>query len=119
MTFHDPCNLGRVNGVFDEPREVLGSQEGLEVVEMKRNRSNGFCCGGGGANVWYEVPEKKKIGEIRLEEAIETGAETVAVGCPFCVTMFEDAAKSIGNETVSIKDLAEIVAESLPKSSGA
>jgi Fe-S oxidoreductase len=115
VTFHDPCNLGRINGVFDEPRELLKAQEGLEIVEMKRNRANGFCCGAGGANVWYEVPEKKKIGEIRVEEAMETGAGTMAVGCPFCVTMFEDAAKSLGNETLAIKDLAEIVAESLPK----
>ena len=115
VTFHDPCNLGRINGVFDEPRNVLTSQEGLEVVEMKRNRANGFCCGGGGANVWYEVPEKKKVGVIRVEEAMGTGAETLAVGCPFCVTMFEDAVKTLGNDTLAIKDVAEIVAESLPK----
>ncbi len=115
VTFHDPCNLGRINGIFDEPREVLGSQEGLELVEMKRNRSNSFCCGGGGANVWYEVPEKKKVGVIRVEEAIQAGAETIAVGCPFCVTMFEDAAKSLGNEKLEVKDVAEIVAENLPK----
>jgi Fe-S oxidoreductase/nitrate reductase gamma subunit len=115
VTFHDPCNLGRMNGVFDEPRAVLAALEGLELVEMKRNRSNGFCCGGGGANVWYEVPEKKKVGVIRVEEAVQTGAETIAVGCPFCVTMFEDAAKSIGNEKLVVKDIAEIVAETLPK----
>jgi Fe-S oxidoreductase len=104
-----------MNGVFDEPRAVLAALEGLELVEMKRNRSNGFCCGGGGANVWYEVPEKKKVGVIRVEEAVQTGAETIAVGCPFCVTMFEDAAKSIGNEKLVVKDIAEIVAETLPK----
>ncbi len=116
VTFHDPCNLGRINGVFEEPRSVLGSQTGIELVEMKRNRSKGFCCGGGGANSWYQVPEKKKISEIRLEEAVETGAGTLAVGCPFCVAMFEDAAKGLGNETIAVKDVAEIVAESLPKS---
>ncbi|MGA2666322.1 MAG: heterodisulfide reductase-related iron-sulfur binding cluster [Nitrososphaerales archaeon] len=114
VTFHDPCNLGRINGVFDEPRLVLGSQEGLEVVEMKRNRSDGFCCGGGGANVWYEVPEKKKIGAIRVQEALATGATTLAVGCPFCVTMFEDAAKTLGEEKLAVRDVAEIVADSLP-----
>ncbi|MDA4114051.1 MAG: heterodisulfide reductase-related iron-sulfur binding cluster [Thaumarchaeota archaeon] len=115
VTFHDPCNLGRINGVFEEPREVLGSQEGLQLVEMKRSRANSFCCGGGGANVWYQVPEKKKIGVIRVEEAVETGADTMAVGCPFCVAMFEDAAKTLGNETLEIRDIAEIVAEGLPK----
>jgi Fe-S oxidoreductase/nitrate reductase gamma subunit len=115
VTFHDPCNLGRINGVFDEPRDVLGSQPGLELVEMKRNRSNSFCCGGGGANVWYQVPEKKKIGAIRVEEALATGAGTMAVGCPFCVAMFEDAAKSLGQDSFEVKDIAEIVAEGLRK----
>ena len=115
VTFHDPCNLGRINGVFEEPRQVLGAQEGLELVEMKRNKANSFCCGGGGANVWYQVPERKKIGAIRVEEAMETGADTMAVGCPFCVSMFEDAAKTLGNETLEVRDIAEIVAETLPK----
>jgi Fe-S oxidoreductase len=114
-TFHDPCNLGRINGVFEEPRQVLESMPGAQLVEMKRNRSNGFCCGGGGANSWYQVPEKRKRGEIRLEEAIATGADTVAVGCPFCVAIFEDAAKSMGKEDLAVKDIAEIVAERLRK----
>jgi Fe-S oxidoreductase/nitrate reductase gamma subunit len=113
VTYHDPCNLGRINGVFDEPREVLGSMKGIQLSEMKRARMNGFCCGGGGANVWYEVPEKKKVGIIRAEEAVATGAETLAVACPFCITMFDDALKAMGNENMRIKDIAEIVADSL------
>jgi Fe-S oxidoreductase/nitrate reductase gamma subunit len=113
VTFHDPCNLGRINGEFDAPRNVLASQ-GVEVVEMKRNKMNSFCCGGGGANVWYQVPEKKKIGVIRVEEAKETGANVLAVACPFCISMFEDAAKTIGDDTFAIKDVAEILAEGLP-----
>ena len=72
-----------------------------------------FCCGGGGANVWYEVPEKKKVGVIRVEEAQATGARTIAVGCPFCITMFNDAAKALGDDTLGVKDLAEIVMESI------
>src|SRR5207249_843028 len=121
VTFHDPCNLGRINGEFDAPRNVLASRDGVEVVEMKRNRMNSFCCGGGGANVWYQVPEKKKIGVIRVEEAKETGADVLAVACPFCITMFEDAAKTIGDDSFVVKDIAEILAEGLPderKSSG-
>jgi Fe-S oxidoreductase/nitrate reductase gamma subunit len=113
VTFHDPCNLGRINGVFDDPREVLESMKGLELAEMQRSKMNGFCCGGGGANVWYEVPERKKIGVIRAEEAISTGAGTLAVACPFCITMFEDAVKAIGNEKMKVKDIAEIVADSM------
>jgi Fe-S oxidoreductase len=89
--------------------------EGLELTEMERSKMNSFCCGGGGANVWYEVPEKKKIGVIRAEEARATGAGTLAVACPFCITMFEDATKAIGYETLKVKDIAELVAESLEK----
>ncbi|HKM49626.1 MAG TPA: heterodisulfide reductase-related iron-sulfur binding cluster, partial [Candidatus Bathyarchaeia archaeon] len=114
VTFHDPCNLGRINSVFEDPRQVLQSTKGLELIEMKRSRADSFCCGGGGANVWYQVPEKKKIGVIRVEEAIETGAETLAVACPFCITMFEDGAKALGNDKLTVKDIAEIIAETLP-----
>jgi Fe-S oxidoreductase/nitrate reductase gamma subunit len=116
VTFHDPCNLGRINGVYDEPRTVLESMEGLQLAEMKRSKVNGFCCGGGGANVWYEVPEKKKIGVIRAEEAVGTGAGTLAVACPFCITMFDDALKAMGNDRMAIKDIAELVADSLGES---
>jgi Fe-S oxidoreductase/nitrate reductase gamma subunit len=115
VTFHDPCNLGRMNGVFEDPRQVLQSTKGLELIEMKKSRGASFCCGGGGANVWYEVPETKKIGVIRVEEAIGTGADTLAVACPFCITMFEDGAKALGNEKLAVKDIAEIIAETLPE----
>jgi len=84
------------------------------VIEMDRNRAKSFCCGGGGANVWYQVPEKRKIGVIRVEEAMRTGAETLAVACPFCITMFEDGAKALGNENLRVKDIAEIIADGLP-----
>jgi Fe-S oxidoreductase/nitrate reductase gamma subunit len=112
VTFHDPCNLGRINGVLDEPRNALTALGGLELTEMERSKMKSFCCGGGGANVWYEVPEKKKIGVIRVEEAMETGAGTLAVACPFCITMFEDATKAVGSQ-LQVKDIAELVSESL------
>jgi Fe-S oxidoreductase len=113
VTFHDPCNMGRINGVIEEPRQALQSVKGLELREMKRTKELSFCCGGGGANVWYEVPEKKKAGVIRVEEAKATGAETLAVACPFCITMFEDAAKAIGDERLKVMDIAEIMAKSI------
>jgi Fe-S oxidoreductase len=113
VTFHDPCNLGRINGVVEEPRQALRSIGGIEMLEMARSKTRTFCCGGGGANVWYEVPEKTKIGVIRVEEARATGARTLAVGCPFCITMFEDAKKTLGDDAFAVKDLAELVAESL------
>lgn len=112
ITFHDPCNLGRMNGEFKAPRSVLASM-GVDLLEMERSRMNSFCCGGGGANVWYEVSEKKKIGVIRVEEAKRTGASVLAVACPFCITMFEDAAKAIGDDALSVRDIAEIVADGL------
>jgi len=113
VTYHDPCNLGRMNGVFEDPREAIKATKGIELVEMPRSRQNSFCCGGGGGNVWYQVPERKKISEIRMEEAIKTGAATLAVGCPFCITMFEDAAKGLSSG-MAVKDLAEIIVETLP-----
>ncbi len=113
VTFHDPCNLGRVNGVYDAPRDVIKAAEGFEVVEMPRSREKSFCCGGGGANVWYQVPEKTKISAIRMEEAVKTGAKTLAVACPFCITMLEDAAKG-PKGGLEVRDIAEIVADRLP-----
>jgi len=113
VTFHDPCNLGRINGVIEEPRQALKSLQGLDLREMRRTKEASFCCGGGGANVWYEVQEKKKIGIIRVEEARATGAETLAVACPFCITMFEDATKALGDERMKVLDMAEIMAKSL------
>ena len=115
VTFHDPCNLGRINGVIEEPRQALRSLQGLDLREMRRTKAASFCCGGGGANVWYEVQEKKKIGIIRVEEAQATGAETLAVACPFCITMFEDATKALGDERTKVLDMAEIMARSLDK----
>ena len=113
VTFHDPCNLGRINGVIEEPRKALRSLQGIDLREMRRTKEASFCCGGGGANVWYEVQEKKKIGIIRVEEAQATGAETLAVACPFCITMFEDATKALGDEKMKVLDMAEIMARSL------
>jgi Fe-S oxidoreductase/nitrate reductase gamma subunit len=113
VTFHDPCNLGRINRVVEEPRQALGSIGGIELVEMGRNKAKSFCCGAGGANMWYEVPEKEKVGVLRVREAKGTGAETIAVGCPFCITMFEDATKAIGEEAMRVKDIAELLVESM------
>lgn len=111
VTFHDPCNLGRVNGVYDAPREVIEAAGGT-VVEMPRSREKSFCCGGGGANVWYQVPEKTKISSLRMEEAAKTGAKTLAVACPFCITMLEDAAKG-PKGGLEVRDIAELVADRL------
>ena len=110
VTFHDPCYLGRHNKIFEAPRDALKSAGAL-TIEMPRNSSKSFCCGAGGAQMWKEEePGKMRVNEARYREAKETGADTVAVGCPFCMTMLNDASKADGG-TVQVKDVAELVLE--------
>src|SRR5512142_163173 len=112
VTFHDPCYLGRHNKVFDAPREDL-KLTGLTTIEMPRHDSKSFCCGAGGAQMWKEEePGVTRVNTARFTEAKDTGAGTIAVGCPFCMTMMNDASKADGG-TVQIKDVAEIVAEKM------
>jgi Fe-S oxidoreductase len=114
ITFHDSCYLGRYNGVYDAPREMLEAVPGLDIIEMARSRDRGLCCGGGGAQVWMETHQEHPVNQIRLEEAMSTGASTVAAACPFCTVMLSSAAQSKGvTEQVNIKDVAEIVADAL------
>ncbi len=110
VTFHDPCYLGRHNKITDAPRDDLKSA-GIEVVEMPRNSAKSFCCGAGGAQMWKEEENgTARVNATRFEEAKSTGADTVAVGCPFCLTMMSDASKADGGN-IQVKDVAEIVAE--------
>ena len=114
VTYHDPCYLGRHNNIYDEPREVLKSIPGLELIEMERNRENSLCCGGGGGGLWNEVPAEERFSVLRVEEAAETGAEIIAAACPYCISMFEDALKTIGKEEeLKVMDISELVLESL------
>ncbi len=112
ITFHDPCYLGRHNGEYDAPRFVL-EQVGADLVEMEHSRNKSFCCGAGGAQIWKEEEGDKRINLTRFAEAQETGAETVAVACPFCMIMLNDAAKAAGEGAPPVKDIVEIVAEHL------
>ncbi len=116
ITFHDPCYLGRHNGIVDAPRQALDSATEV-VIEMPRHGKQSFCCGAGGAQMWKEEehgegPEAEAVNANRYREAEQTGAETLAVGCPFCLTMMSDAAKQ-GKRTMQVKDVAEIIAERL------
>ncbi|MDJ0698509.1 MAG: (Fe-S)-binding protein [Woeseiaceae bacterium] len=114
MTFHDPCYLGRHNQVYDSPRSVLSAASGNELREMSQSRRNSFCCGAGGGNMWYEVEEKERINLQRLRQARETGADTIAVGCSFCMIMMEDAVRVANEEdAVRVRDIAEVVADTL------
>ncbi|MDE0632378.1 MAG: (Fe-S)-binding protein [Caldilineaceae bacterium] len=112
VTFHDPCYLGRHNGIVDAPRALLAAGN-IELEEMPRHGQQSFCCGAGGAQFWKEEePGERAVSAERYAEARATGAETVAVGCPFCLTMMSDAAKAAG-EGVEVKDVVELIAEGL------
>lgn len=111
VTFHDPCYLGRHNDEFAAPRQVLRASGG-RLVEMGRNKQRSFCCGAGGAQMWMEEHTGKKVNIERTEEALATGAPTIATGCPFCYVMLDDGVKDLGREEeVAVKDLAMILAE--------
>lgn len=114
ITYHDPCYLGRHCGVYDPPREALTRIPGVNLLEMERTREESLCCGGGGGGAWLEVKKGERFAELRIEEALETGSSILAVSCPFCVLMLEDAAKTLNKEeSLAIKDIAEIAAEAL------
>ncbi len=115
VTYHDPCYLGKQNGIFDEPRAVLKALPGLKLVEMDRSREKSLCCEGGGGRIWIEDPvPETKLAAWRIQEAIEVGAEVIATACPFCMQMFEDAVRTAGLEDkLKILDIAELAAEAL------
>lgn len=112
ITFHDSCYLGRANQVYEAPRTVLQALD-ADLVEMKRVRQNGLCCGAGGAQYFKEPePGKKDINVERIEEALDTQADTVAVACPFCMTMMTDGIKNKNREeAVRVYDIAELLAQ--------
>jgi Fe-S oxidoreductase len=118
LTYHDPCYLGRYNGVYQEPRRILQAIPKTKLKEMERSRDTGFCCGGGGGLMWIEEqPGTTKINQMRLEDVLKTGVETVVTACPYCLQMFEDAIdhKEI-KESLKARDLIEIVEEAIKKS---
>jgi len=115
VTYHDPCYLGKQNGVYDEPRAILAAIPGVEVVEMAHSRDAGLCCGGGGGRMWYEGSNAEaRLAPERIREALDSGATVLATACPFCLNMLEDAAKTLGvDDRIVVKDVMELVAEAL------
>jgi Fe-S oxidoreductase/nitrate reductase gamma subunit len=113
VAFHDSCYLGRHNDIYDAPREALGTVPGITINDMEKNREQGFCCGGGGGGMWLEMPGKR-INHLRFRQAMRTGANAIGSSCPYCLIMFDDAAKFNNlDDSVQTKDIAEIIAESL------
>ncbi|MGQ0507713.1 MAG: (Fe-S)-binding protein [Myxococcaceae bacterium] len=147
LTYHDPCYLGRHNGVYDAPRETLAAIPGLQVVEMQRSKRESFCCGAGGGRMWLEEHLGTRINQNRVNEAALTlahsadpsipypdaadkekpgtvgdykgqGVGTVAVGCPFCMTMIKDGINETGREQMKVRDISELVADAMTTTSG-
>ena len=114
VTFHDPCYLGRHNGEYDAPRKLLNAIPGMNYTEMYRCKEQGYCCGGGGGGMWLDgltaTRTTERLSENRVREAVEVGAEVLAVCCPYEVSRFEDAVKNTGNEgKLVVLDIIEIL----------
>jgi Fe-S oxidoreductase len=116
VTYQDPCFLGKHNDIYDEPRKMIESIPGIKFVELNLSRGRSVCCEGGGGRMWYDIPgEKGRLAETRVKEAIDVGADILAVACPFCLLTFDDAIKTTGNEDrIQVMDIMELVAEALP-----
>jgi Fe-S oxidoreductase len=114
VTYHDPCYLGRHNGVYDEPREVLKSVPGLELNELFESRSDSLCCGGGGGRVWMETQKGERFCDLRIDQALGIEAEVLVTACPYCITMLEDSRITMDvAEKIEVKDITEIIADSI------
>ena len=127
VTYHDPCYIGRHNGVYDPPRELIGALPGVTLTEMPRHGNRSFCCGAGGARMWMEEKLGTRINGNRMDEALATGAEQVAVACPFCRVMLGDSltskqAEGVASENVEVVDVAQMLLAAVrrgPASDGA
>ena len=112
IAYHDPCYLGRHNGIYDQPREALEKIPGLNLNELPDARADSLCCGGGGGRIWMETPKGERFSDLRLEQAVAIGAEALVTACPYCITNFEDSRiNSKDSEALVIKDITEIFSE--------
>jgi Fe-S oxidoreductase len=112
VAYHDPCYLGRHNGIFEEPRGILSKVPGLELKELPESRIDSLCCGGGGGRVWMETQKGERFSDLRMEQALAVGAEVLVTACPYCITMFEDSRLTLNaTEKIEVKDITEIVQE--------
>ncbi len=112
VAYHDPCYLGRHNGIYDEPRQVLKSIPGVKLVEMADSREDALCCGGGGGRIWMETKKGERFADLRIQQALEVGADVLAVSCPYCMLMFEDSVAAAHKaDVIQIKDITEIIRE--------
>ena len=114
ITYHDSCYLGRYNGIYDEPRNLISEINNGELAEMERSKDKGLCCGAGGGRMWMEERIGKKVNIERTEEALSLNPEVITTACPFCMTMLTDGVKEKGkSEEVKVRDFSELLAESV------
>ena len=112
VTYHDPCYLGRHNGIYDEPREVLKKIPDLELFEMAESREESLCCGMGGGRVWMETEKSERFSNLKVEQAIGLGAEVLVTSCPYCITALEDSRLVLNYvDVMEVKDITEIIQE--------
>jgi Fe-S oxidoreductase len=114
VTYHDPCFLGRHQGIYDAPRRILQSIPGLTLIEMVNTKKSSLCCGGGGGGAWSDDVPSDRLGMLRVEQALSTGAEVIATACPYCIRMLNNAVRTLGVEDqIFVRDLAEILMQSV------
>jgi len=112
VTYHDPCYLGRHHEIYDEPRSVLARIPGLEFIELPDCREESICCGGGGGRIWMETKKEERFSDLRIDQALDVGAQVLTIACPYCMLNFDDSLLTMGKEGVlEIRDIAEIVKE--------
>lgn len=113
VVYHDPCTLGRQNGIYEEPREVLRSIPGIELVEIENfSKEYSLCCGGGGGGLWLDRPMDERMANLRVKQVYDTGAEILAIACPYCLLMFEDAVKNLEID-LQVMNISELLREAL------
>jgi Fe-S oxidoreductase len=114
IVYHDPCYLGRHNGIYEEPRRVLGSIPGVTLMDEVECRENSLCCGGGGARIWMETLKGQRFSDILVEQALEMGADVLATACPYCLLNFKDSVVTSDKaEVLEVKDISEVVLEAM------
>jgi Fe-S oxidoreductase len=112
ITYHDPCYLGRHNGIYDEPREILKGIPGLDFSEMPDALQDSLCCGGGGGRIWMETPKGQRFSDLRLKQAMDVGAQVLVTSCPYCISNFEDSKLTLDVvDDIGVMDITEIIQE--------
>jgi Fe-S oxidoreductase len=119
VAYHDPCYLGRHNGIYDPPRDILANLPGVELVEMQDSHEDSLCCGGGGGRIWAETPKEERFSDLRVAQAREVGADVLATSCPYCISNFEESRLAMDEDGgPEIRDVTELIQEALSGSGG-